>query len=96
MLRTSGKQVVVASAVPGSMQRGEAHAAAAPDQDTAAGSSVKRKQENDGGDVDSDVVIVEDGSEADEASSSANGFYRASRETGRANILLALQVRGGC
>jgi hypothetical protein len=38
------------------------------------------------------VVIVEDGGEGEEASSSANGFYRASRETGRANILLALQV----
>ncbi len=38
------------------------------------------------------MVIVEDGGEGEEASSSANGFYRASRETGRANILLALQV----
>ena len=61
----------------------------------AAGASKQRGQRPaaEGGDADSDVVIVDDAG-GDEAASadSHNGFYRASRETGRANILLALQV----
>lgn len=40
---------------------------------------------------DSDVVCVDE-DEGDTAHSGYSGFYRASRETGRANILLALQV----
>ncbi len=44
-----------------------------------------------GHDSDSDVVCVDE-DEGDTAHSGYSGFYRASRETGRANILLALQV----
>lgn len=46
-------------------------------------------------DSDSDVVCVEE-DEGDTAHSGYSGFYRASRETGRANVLLALQVRKLC
>ncbi len=44
-----------------------------------------------GNDSDSDVVCMDEG-EGDTAHSGYSGFYRASRETGRANVLLALQV----
>jgi hypothetical protein len=46
-------------------------------------------------DSDSDVVCVEE-DEGDTAHSGYSGFYRASRETGRANVLLALQVSEPC
>ena len=46
-------------------------------------------------DSDSDVVCVEE-DEGDTAHSGYSGFYRASRETGRANVLLALQVSEFC
>ncbi|BDA46474.1 Protein strawberry notch homolog 1 [Coccomyxa sp. Obi] len=45
------------------------------------------------GDSDSDVVCVDE-EEGDTAHSGYSGFYRASRETGRSNVLLALQVAG--
>ena len=45
-----------------------------------------------GEDSDSDVVCMDDEEEGDSAHSGYSGFYRASRETGRANVLLALQV----
>lgn len=41
------------------------------------------------GDSDSDVEILEEGAPE---KGSHSGFYRAIRETGRANVLLALQV----
>ena len=44
-----------------------------------------------GADSDSDVVCVDE-EEGDTAHSGYSGFYRASRETGRSNVLLALQV----
>lgn len=45
-----------------------------------------------GSDSDSDVVCVDD-EDGDTAHSGYSGFYRASRETGRSNVLLALQVK---
>lgn len=48
------------------------------------------KHEVTDGDSDSDVEIVE---EQHPEKGSHSGFYRAVRETGRSNVLLALQVR---
>ena len=52
-------------------------------------SSKKVKAEGGDGDSDSDLEIVE---EEQPEKGSHSGFYRATRETGRANVLLALQV----
>lgn len=60
----------------------EANSGAKAEPDTAAAAA---------DDSDSDVVCVEE-DEGDTAHSGYSGFYRASRETGRANVLLALQV----
>lgn len=62
----------------------EAAQASPPEQDAHAAAA--------GSDCDSDVVIVEGDENGETACSSHSGFYRAARETGRANILLALQV----
>ena len=51
--------------------------------------SNKAKTEGGYGDSDSDLEIVE---EEQPEKGSHSGFYRATRETGRANVLLALQV----
>ena len=51
--------------------------------------SKKAKAEGGDGDSDSDLEIVE---EEQPEKGSHSGFYRATRETGRANVLLALQV----
>ena len=51
--------------------------------------AVKQEQVKAGDDSDSDVEIVE---EDVPEKGSLSGFYRAIRETGRANVLLALQV----
>ena len=61
-----------------------------PDQAAAPVQATKREAQQGGaGEADDlDCVIVEDGGAAE----GYNGFYRAARETGRANILLALQV----
>ena len=64
----------------------------APDLATPAEEAVKQGPQQGGGAGDADdldCVIVEDGGGA----AKYNGFYRAARETGRANILLVLQVR---
>lgn len=63
----------------------EAEQAVAPKQDVHAAANANS-------DCDSDVVIVEGEKNGDSACSSHSGFYRASRETGRANILLVVQV----
>ena len=54
---------------------------------TAASKEVKAEAGD--GDSDSDLEIVE---EEHLEKGSHSGFYRATRETGRANVLLALQV----
>lgn len=83
------------------MQALEAAAGAEPAERKAEGDGAEdaksgaTKEEPDkataGGDSDSDVVCVDE-EEGDTAHSGYSGFYRASRETGRSNVLLALQV----
>lgn len=84
-----------AASAPAAAQNGEQAAAPKHEPEGIAQQPKREADPGGGSDGDSDVVIVEDGAleEGTAADSSCNGFYRAARETGRANILLALQVR---
>ena len=66
----------------------------APDQATPAGRGAAKREAQQGGtgagDADDDDCVIVEGGGAAEGHS---GFYRAARETGRANILLVLQAR---